>query len=139
MMRSVKTVVPEVQDTGGGEDGMTGKKSVRRKRKSKRQQEFINSLLFFVVSILSISGLLTYLWVYNEINITTRENVALDRIRANMIDENSELFSQLTRLKRVDRITRIAEKELSMVTPEPETLVVYLDDAHLYDSRTVAK
>lgn len=118
---------------------MTSKKPVQRTRKSKRQQEFINSLLFFVVSILSISGLLTYLWVYNEINITTRENVALHRIRTNMIEENSELFSVLTRLKRVDRITRIAEKELSMVIPEPETLVVYLDDTYLYDQGSVAR
>ncbi|MDP6457026.1 MAG: hypothetical protein QF613_00170 [Candidatus Marinimicrobia bacterium] len=118
---------------------MTRKKPVQRKRKSKRQQEFINSLLFFVVSILSISGLLTYLWVYNEINITTRENVALRKIKVNMIEENGELFSQITRLKRIDRITRIAEDELSMVTPEPETLVVYLDDSHLYKPGSVTK
>lgn len=102
-------------------------KKLQKKRRSRKQQEFINSLLFFVISLLSICGLLTYLWVYNEINITARENSTLEKIRKSLIAENVEYRSQIARLARVDRITQIAERELNMVTPEPETLVVFID------------
>ncbi|MFQ6617016.1 MAG: hypothetical protein ACE5HZ_09710, partial [Fidelibacterota bacterium] len=81
----------------------------------------------FVVSLLSISGLLVYLWVYNEINITARGIDALQRIQQNAEAENIQLHSEIAALKRVDRITRIAEDELHMVTPEPETLVVFFE------------
>ncbi|MEE9166497.1 MAG: hypothetical protein V3U24_03410 [Candidatus Neomarinimicrobiota bacterium] len=108
---------------------MMAKPLSRRKRRSKKQREFINSLLFFVVSLLSISGLLTYLWVYNEINITERESSALEKIRTNLAAQNVDLRSQIAGLMRVDRITEIAESKLNMVTPEPETLVVFIDYA----------
>ncbi|MFQ6675429.1 MAG: hypothetical protein ACE5LH_03680 [Fidelibacterota bacterium] len=95
----------------------------------------MNSLLFFAVSLLSISGLLTYLWVYNEINITVKEIDALGRIRETVAAKNIQLTSEIAALKRVDRITRIAEDELHMVTPEPETLVVFFgSDGNFYFS-----
>ncbi|MCH8068306.1 MAG: cell division protein FtsL [Candidatus Marinimicrobia bacterium] len=100
---------------------------IKRNRKSKKQQEFINSLLFFVVTLLSISSLLTYLWVYNEVNITDREISGLKRIQENIAVENREIRSEIGRLSRIDRITEIARKELQMVTPEPESLVVFVD------------
>ncbi|MCH7731844.1 MAG: cell division protein FtsL [Candidatus Marinimicrobia bacterium] len=100
---------------------------IKRNRKSKKQQEFINSLLFFVVTLLSISSLLTYLWVYNEVNITDREISGLKSIQENIAVENREIRSEIGRLSRIDRITEIARKELQMVTPEPESLVVFVD------------
>ncbi|MFQ6674142.1 MAG: hypothetical protein ACE5GH_05080 [Fidelibacterota bacterium] len=106
---------------------MRPSKSQPRRRRSKQQQEFINSLLFFITSILSIAGLLTYLWVYNEIGITARENDALQRIRGNVGEDNLQLRSEIAGLRRVDRITGIARSELNMVTPEPETLVVFVN------------
>jgi len=106
----------------------------KRKRLSKKQQEFISSLLFFVISILSISGLLTYLWVYNEISISERENAALERIRKDIAAENVELRSRIASLMRVDRITRIAKNELKMVSPVPETLVVFINTENIHSS-----
>jgi len=104
-----------------------GRTKIKRKRKSKKQQEFVNSLLFFVVTLLSISSLLTYLWVYNEVNITDREISGLKRIQDNIAVENREIRSKIGKLSRIDRITEIARKELQMVTPEPESLVVFVD------------
>lgn len=107
------------------------------KRRSRQKQEFVNSLLFFVVSLLSISGLLTYLWVYNEINITVRDTDALETIQENVEAENVQFYSEIAALKRVDRITRIAEDELHMVTPEPESLVVFFgSDGDLHYAQT---
>ena len=112
---------------------MNRKKPYGRRRRSKKQQEFINSLLFFVVSVLSIAGLLTYLWVYNEINVTARENAGLGRIRRSIATENVELRNEIARLTRIDRITEIAENDLKMVTPRPETLVVFINPEILGD------
>lgn len=80
-----------------------------------------------MVTLLSISSLLTYLWVYNEVNITDREISGLNRIQENIAVENREIRSEIGRLSRIDRITEIARKELQMVTPEPESLVVFVD------------
>ncbi len=108
-------------------------KTIKRTRRSKRKQEFINSILFFLITVFSISGILTYLWVYNEINITSRENEALKRIRDNIIEENRVLHNDIAGLNRIDRISQIVKKELQMVSPAPESLVVFVDPELLKD------
>ena len=42
----------------------------KRKRRSKKNREFFQTLLFFSTTILSITGLIFYLWVYTEIDET---------------------------------------------------------------------
>ena len=42
----------------------------KRKRQSKKNREFFQTLLFFSTTILSIAGLIFYLWVYTEIDET---------------------------------------------------------------------
>ena len=37
------------------------------------------------------------------------------------------MHADIARLKRADRITALAEKELNLITPEPESLVVFID------------
>lgn len=99
----------------------------RQSRTRRGQQDFINSLLFFLVAILSISGLLTYLWIYNEINLTMREIIELEQIHENLLTENRELENTNAALRRSDRISMVAREKLGMITPLPETLVVYVD------------
>ena len=50
------------------------------KRRSKRNREFFQTLLFFSTTILSIAGLIAYLWVYTEIdeNIGAMGGQAID-------------------------------------------------------------
>ena len=43
---------------------------IKRKRRSKKSTEFLQTLLFFITTMLSISGLIVYLWVYTEIDET---------------------------------------------------------------------
>ena len=42
----------------------------KKNRLSKKQREIFQTLIFFGITILSIVGLITYLWVYTEIDGT---------------------------------------------------------------------
>ncbi|NQT98178.1 MAG: hypothetical protein HQ562_10595 [Candidatus Marinimicrobia bacterium] len=98
-----------------------------KRRNSKRKKEFIQTVTFFFISIFSITGLLIYLWVYNEINLSIRDVSALEKIEAGLVNDNKLLTNAIARLERIDRITGIARNELGMVTAAPETIIVYVD------------
>ena len=106
---------------------MARQRAKHRRRTSRKQKEFINSILFLAVSLLSVTGLLIYLWVYNEIILTEKGNVGLRKTKEALLEDNNRLEGNIARLMRVDRITFIAEKELNLVTPVPETLVVFIE------------
>jgi cell division protein FtsL len=100
---------------------------IKKRRRSRKNQEYLQSFLFFLSSILSIVGLLVYLWVYTEIDetvigIETQKQVALEL--QNSIDE---LEIEISQLSRGDRISRVARTELQMVPAKPETVMIYID------------
>ncbi len=100
---------------------------ITKRRSSKKKKEFIQTVTFFFISIFSITGLLVYLWVYNEINLTIRDVAALEKVAAGLENDNKILTNTVSRLERIDRITQIARDELGMVAAAPETIVVYVD------------
>ena len=112
---------------------MPRQKTKRRRRTSRKQKEFISSILFLAVSLLSVTGLLIYLWVYNEIILTEKGNVGLRKTKEALLEATHRLAGNIARLMRADRITSIAEKELSLVTPVPETLVVFIEPRNCSD------
>ena len=89
--------------------------------------------LFLAVSLLSVTGLLIYLWVYNEIILTEKGNAGLRKTKEVLLEDNKRLGGNIARLMRADRITSIAEKELNLVTPVPETLVVFIEPRDFSD------
>ena len=99
----------------------------KRRKPSRKQKEFINSILFLAVSLLSVAGLLIYLWVYNEIILTEKNNDGLGYSREDLSENNRRLKADIARLMRADRITYIAEEKLDLVTPAPESLVVFIE------------
>ena len=99
----------------------------KRRKPSRKQKEFINSVLFLAVSLLSVAGLLIYLWVYNEIILTEKSNDGLQYSKEDLSENNRRLRADIARLMRADRITSIAEEKLDLVTPIPESLVVFIE------------
>lgn len=111
---------------------MTRKKISRRQ--SKRQKEFLHTLLFFAITTMSISGLLIYLWVYTEVDETLME-IEIQHTTVNELHNNiEELKSEIGLLNRVDRITYIARQDLGMVIAQPETVIVYIDPSDMKES-----
>jgi cell division protein FtsB len=100
---------------------------MKRKRMSKKTQNFFQSIIFFGSTILVISCLITYLWVYTEID----ETLLFIEIQTSTVrelkNEIYELKNSIESLNRADAIAKRAKKELKMVFTDPETLNVFLN------------
>jgi len=99
---------------------------MKRKRMSKKTQNLFQSIIFFGSTILVISCLITYLWVYTEID----ETLLFIEIQTSTVrelkNEIYELRNSIESLNRADAIAKRAKKELKMVFTDPETLNVFL-------------
>ena len=105
------------------------------KRNARKQKEFIQTLSFFGIAIASIVGLISYLWVYTEIDETL---IAIELQKATREELNNsikDLQDDIAYLGRVDRVTDKARKELGMVFATPETISVYINPNNLAFSR----
>ena len=100
---------------------------IKRKRRSMRQKEFMNSLVFIITGLSITVGFTIYVWVHNETKLIERNNIILLKTKQFLIEENRKLNGDIASLMRADRITRIAEKELGLITPSPEKLVIVLN------------
>lgn len=98
------------------------------RRRSKRQQELIQTLTFFSFVLLLIGGLIGYLWVYMEVDETLLNIEIHNKTARALNNELKELRSEIDYLSRVDVISKKARTELDMVPATPETLIVYLDE-----------
>ena len=100
---------------------------MKRKRMSKKTQNLFQSIIFFGATILVISCLITYLWVYTE----NDETLLFIEIQTSTVrelkNEIYELKNSIESLNRADAIAKRAKKELKMVFTDPETLNVFLN------------
>ena len=101
---------------------------IKRKRRSKKNKEFLQTLLFFLTTIISIGGLIAYLWVYTEVD----ENMLGIEIQTQVVKELQntvkELKMDIANLSSSARISSFARNELNMIPAEPETLMIYIEN-----------
>ena len=102
-------------------------KMIKRKRRSKKSSEFLQTLLFFLTTILSISGLIIYLWVYTEIDETMLAIEVQNQVTKELDNSLKELKMEVLNLSRSDRISSVARNELNMFPAEPETLMIFIN------------
>ena len=100
---------------------------MKSKRMSKKNQNLLQSVIFFGSTILVISCLIIYLWVYTEID----ETLLFIEIQTSTVrqleNEIYEIKNSIESLNRADAIAKRAKKELKMVFTDPETLNVFLN------------
>lgn len=100
---------------------------MKRKRISKKTQNLYQSIFFFGSTILVVSCLIIYLWIYTEID----ETLLFIEIQTSTVKElKNEIFelkNSIESLNRVDTIAKRAKEELKMVFTDPETLNVFLN------------
>lgn len=104
---------------------------IKRKRRSKKSTEFLQTLLFFITTMLSISGLIVYLWVYTEIDETMLAIEVQNQVSKGLDNSLKELKMEVSNLSRSDRISSVARKKLNMVPAEPETLMIFINENQL--------
>lgn len=102
---------------------------MRKKRASKKQKEFIQTLVFFAITILSIVGLISYLWVYTEVDETLLAIEIQESTVKELLNDIKELESEIESLSRADVIASRAKTELNMVSTQPETLAIQIVNA----------
>ena len=100
---------------------------MKRKRKSKRIQNIFQSILFFGSTILVISSLIIYLWVYTEIDETLLFTEIQTATVRELENEIYEIKNSIESLNRADAIAKRAKKELNMVFTDPETLNIFFN------------
>ena len=106
----------------------------KRKRRSKKNREFFQTLLFFSTTILSITGLIVYLWVYTEVDETMLAIEVQNQVSIELDNSENELKIDITQLSRGDRISQVARTELNMIPAQPETLMIYIDKNIITDA-----
>ena len=80
-----------------------------------------------MTTILSISGLIIYLWVYTEIDETMLAIEVQNQVTKELDNSLKELKMEVLSLSRSDRISSVARNELNMVPAEPETLMIFIN------------
>ena len=102
-----------------------------KKRRSRKNNDLIQTVIFFSSSILSIAGLIMYLWIYTEIDQTVINIETQKEVSKELKNSLNEIEIEISRLSRGDRISRVARTELDMVPAKPETIMIYIDQEDL--------
>ncbi len=102
-----------------------------KKRRSRKNNDLIQTVIFFSSSILSIAGLIMYLWIYTEIDQTVINIETQKEVSRELKNSLNEIEIEISRLSRGDRISRVARIELDMVPAKPETIMIYIDQEDL--------
>ena len=98
-----------------------------RKRRSIRNGNFIQSLLFFFCTIGSIACLIFYLWVFKEIDESLLAIEIQKTTARELKNDIDEIKNKIENLSRSDIITARARQELGMEMAAPETLIVAIN------------
>ena len=99
----------------------------KRKRRSIKNGNIIQSLLFFFSTIGSIVCLIIYLWVFKEIDESLLAIEIQETTARELKNEIDEIKNKIEKLSRSDIITAKARKELGMEMATPETLIVSIN------------
>ena len=100
---------------------------MKSKRMSKKNQNLLQSIIFFGSTILVISCLIIYLWVYTEIDETSLFIEIQTSTVRQLENEIYEIKNSIESLNRADAIAKKAKEELKMVFTDPETLNVFFN------------
>ena len=100
----------------------------KRKRRSKANREFLQTFLFFSTTIISIGGLIAYLWVYTEVDENMLGIEVQTQVVKGLQNTVKELKMDIANLSSSARISSFARNELNMIPAEPETLMIYIEN-----------
>lgn len=100
---------------------------MNKRRRSIKNGNLIQGVLFIICTIGSIACLIFYLWIFKEIDeslLAIEIQKTTERELTNQIDE---IKNKIEKLSRSDIITSRARNELGMKMAIPETLIVAVD------------
>lgn len=100
----------------------------------RKQRQLLRSVVPFILVVAVISGLITYVWIYTEVDETLQELEIQQASVVELTDEISRLKDNIEYLVRVDVLTARASSELGMVFTAPETIAIYVDESAIIEN-----
>ena len=100
---------------------------MNKRRRSIKNGNLIQGVLFIICTIGSIVCLIFYLWIFKEIDESLLAIEIQNTTERELINQIDEIKNKIEKLSRSDVITSRARKELGMKMAIPETLIVALD------------
>ncbi len=100
----------------------------------RKQRQLLRSVIPFILVVAVISGLITYVWIYSEVDETLQELEIQQASVVELTDEISTLKDNIEYLVRVDVLTARASDELGMVFTAPETIAIYVDESAIIEN-----
>ncbi len=104
---------------------------LHKKRRSKKVQNIIDTLFFYLITCLSIGGLVLYLWVYTEIDDSL---YSLDFQRETVEELKNDIHllqSEIDALSKPDVIARKARMNWGMIFAKPESISIHINPDEL--------
>jgi cell division protein FtsL len=80
--------------------------------------------LLLLLAAALVSGLVLYAWPSLEIRQTTLAREQMSKERERLLEENRKLRLEKAALENLHRVETIARRDLGLVTPAPDKLVV---------------
>ena len=98
-----------------------------RRKRSFRNNNFFQGIIFFIGTVGSIICLIIYLWVFKEIDESMLAYEVQNSTAKELINEINEIKNKVETLSRSDLITSRAKNELGMIPADPETLIIAIN------------
>ncbi len=104
--------------------------SVRRRPSagSRSRTEGLSLVAFLFWTTFLVSSAIIYLWVYNQSDVANVQIVETHELIQELEHANRALQASIDNLSQMERITRIARRDLQMHIPPAESLIVYLNE-----------
>ena len=99
----------------------------KKQRRSIKNTNLIQGILFFLFTIGSIVCLIIYLWIFKYIDESMLAIEIQNTTARKLRNEIDELKNKIEKLSRSDVITSRAKQELGMVVAVPETITVAIN------------
>jgi cell division protein FtsL len=80
--------------------------------------------LLLLLAVALVSSLVLYAWPSLEIRQTTLAREQMSKERERLLEENRKLRLEKAALENLHRVETIARRDLGLVTPAPENMVV---------------
>jgi cell division protein FtsL len=80
--------------------------------------------LLLLLAAALVSGLVLYAWPSLEIRQTTLAREQMSKERERLLEENRKLRLEKAALENLHRVETIARRDLGLVTPAPENMVI---------------
>ena len=104
---------------------------MKKKGRSKKIKNVLDTLFFYFITFISIGGLVLYLWVYTKIDKSMYALEIQKLTLEELLDEINVLQSDIDALSKPNIVSEKVREKWKMETAYPESIEVYISSNNL--------